>query len=204
MTEHIVRKTLRLRLLPYLVSAKRLRRQWFYQLHTVFGYTTDVTVALSAIGISLPFLTLAGALANTQEKLPSSSLADALHSAPPWLIFPATTVILLWLILRVAFIREHGQKRAVLAGSCFQQLREADASLHTILAEPNPMPELTKLLKKILPPVDRNIQDEVWPWTPFAPDIDDEVTRRLEELCALYESFWTPIESPEVQQRPER
>ena len=37
-------------MLPYLATAKRLHRQWFYISHLVFGYTTDLLVALTALG----------------------------------------------------------------------------------------------------------------------------------------------------------
>lgn len=42
MRDHAVKTKLRNEVLPYLVSAQRLQRRWFYRLHEVFGYTTDL------------------------------------------------------------------------------------------------------------------------------------------------------------------
>ncbi len=54
---HPVANKLRQQVLPYTESAKLLNRQWFYRAHQLFGYATDITVALAAIGIGLPLLT---------------------------------------------------------------------------------------------------------------------------------------------------
>jgi len=203
MAEHPVRRTLRRDLLPYLISARRLRRQWFYWLHVVFGYTTDLIVGLAAIGISAPILEFFGTWSNTKkETIHSPSLLSLLESVPGWLIYPTGLTILLWVLLRVAFNREEGQKRAVLAKSCFLLLRQTEAKLPAILSLSNPLDELTKLLEKtIRPPVDRNIQEQAWPWTPFAPGINNEVEKKLQDLCSMYETDWEPIDSPALQQR---
>jgi hypothetical protein len=203
MAEHPVRRTLGRDLLPYLVSARRLRRQWFYRLHVIFGYTTDLVVALTAIGISTPLLSLVGSLSDTKKDMTQSpSLIDVLNSIPGWLIYPAGLAVVVWIVLRVTFNREEGQKRAVLAKSCFYQLRQAEASLPTILSKSDPRPEITSLLEKtIRPPVDRNIQEKAWPWTPFAPGIDAEVVVELDALCSKYEADWMLIDSPILQQR---
>lgn len=202
MPEHTVRRTLKRDVLPYLISGRRLRKQWFYFVHAVFGYATDFIVVLTAIGVSTPLLSLIGLLSDAkQELVPSPSLASVLSSITGWLVYPAAVAVFVWIILRVAFNREEGQKRAVLAKSCYQELRQAEASLHSILSKPEPMGELTNLLeKKIRPTVDRNIQENAWPWIPFAPDIDNEITKDLDMLCSRYESEWVLIESPELRQ----
>ncbi|SRR6266705_3451751 len=201
--EHPVKRALRRDVLPYLVSARRLKRQWFYTLHVVFGYTTDLVIALAAIGISTPILALAGALSNTQKDITGpATISNVFNSLPAALVLPTALVIMLWVFLRVTFNRESGQKRAVLARSLLQAIRQAEANLPAILGKADPMPDLTTMLEKtIRPPVDRNIQEESWPWTPFAPDIDAEVTKQLEELCKTYETDWTAVVASPLQQR---
>src|SRR5215831_18459356 len=55
--EHPVQRKLRDQILPWLESGKLLHKQWFYRLYVLFGYATDVTIALGAFGISLPLMT---------------------------------------------------------------------------------------------------------------------------------------------------
>jgi hypothetical protein len=189
MADHPVRRKLQRDVLPYLVSACRLRTQWFYRLHVVFGYTTDLVVALTAIGVTTPLLRLFGGSGATEtagQKV--ATLAEALATIPYWLYYPTGVLVILWVVLRVAFTREEGQKRAVLAKSCTQVLREAEAKLPRVLGKPDPMPDLNELLERqIASTVDRNIQEKAWPWTPFAPNIDDEVDQDLARLCTRYE-----------------
>jgi len=190
MPGHPVKRTLERDVLPYLVSAKRLRRQWFFILYLIFGYATDLVVALGAIGITAPVLVL---LTGTDKDKPS--LATALSPVPSWLYFPAFILVLVWIFLRVTFNREDGQMRAVLARSCIQVLREAEGHLPNALSKSDPMPALTELLEKtIRPTVDRNIQENSWPWTPFAPRIEAEVDAKLNKLCGTYERDWAPVD----------
>jgi len=190
MPDHPVKRTLVRDVLPYLVSAKRLRRQWFFLLYLIFGYATDLVVALTAIGITAPFLIL---LTGTDKDKPS--LVTALGSVPSWLYYPALILVVVWIFLRVTFNREDGQKRAVLARSCAQILRQAQANLTTALSKSDPMPALTELLEKsIRPTVDRNIQENSWPWEPFAPRIEAEVQAELNRLCGIYERDWAPVD----------
>ena len=196
MANHPVKRTLERDVLPYLVSARLLRRQWFYVLHSIFGYTTDLVVALTAIGITSPLLATLGAPSGAQNDVAHTPrLSTILGSVPDLLYYPAAALVIIWIVLRVTFNREDGQKRAVLAKSCTQVLRQAEASLPTSLSKSDPMPALTELLEKsIRPTVDRNIQENSWPWTPFAPEIEAEVKNDLNRLCGLYESDWAPVD----------
>ncbi len=204
MVEHPVRRTLKRDLLPYLVTGRRLHRQWFYRLHHIFGYTTDLVVALSTVGVSAPLLAMLGPSGPPNAGgAPPASMTSVLQSVPSWLMVPTAMGLALWLFLRVAFNREDGQRRAILAKNCHRILRKAEASLPDILSAPDPMPAITKLLEKnIRNPVDQCVFDEAWPWLPFAPGIEAEVDREVEALCSKYEGDWTPVlRSQALQQR---
>jgi hypothetical protein len=204
MPDHPVKRTLQRDVLPYLVSARQLQKQWFYRLHTVFGYTTDIVVALAAIGIATPLLTLLSSTASGGDAANKpQTLSGALATIPPILVYPAALFIVIWVILRVAFNREDGQKRAVLARSCTQILRQAEANLPSALGTSDPMPALTEMLeKRIRPTVDRNIQDNAWPWLPFAPSIDADVEKEVTRLCKTFEEAWAAVKDPGLREAP--
>jgi hypothetical protein len=201
MADHVVKRTLERDVLPYLISARQLKKQWFYRVHSVFGYTTDVVVALAAIGISSPLFRLLASTGSAGDAAKPPTIASVLASVPSVLVYPAAVLIVTWVIIRVAFNREEGQKRAVLARSCTQVLHQAEAGLPTALGAANPMPALTEMLeKRIRPTVDRNILEESWPWSPFAPSIDADVKKEVTRLVSLYEGDWTPVKDPELRQ----
>lgn len=204
MADHPVKRTLERDVLPYIVSARQLRKQWFYRMHTVFGYTTDIVVALATIGIAPPLLRLLGATgsaADAANKPPT--LTSVLASLPPSLVYPAAILIVVWIIIRVAFTREEGQKRAVLARSCNKVLEQAEAGLPQALGTADPMPALTEMLeKRIRPTVDRNIQESSWPWLPFAPKIEADVRKELNAFCLSYESDWAPVSNSGLREPP--
>lgn len=192
-----VKKKLRSEILPYTVSARGLRKQWFYRMHDLFGYTTDAVVALSAIGITAPWLAF---LARTIASDPAmatdgTSSSGALTGIPAWLYAPALAFVVAWVILRVGFHREEGQKRAVLARSCMRTMTQAEARLYRVLPKVDPMPDLTALVDEVIAPtIDRNIQEQAWPWPGPDPDpaVDDEVDRQLRALCMKFEENWAP------------
>lgn len=201
MSSDPVKRKLGREILPYIISARRLRRRWFYITHSIFGYTTDVLVALTAIGLSSPILDFFanGEPTAGHDDSARVSLAEVLSSVPQWLYYPTIAIAVVWVLLRVAFVREDGQKRAVLARSCFTSLRQVEARLHKILVKEDPMADLMKLAdEEIWPTVDRNIQERSWPWAGPAPDIEKEVEELLRNFCSRYESGWLPSQTPEL------
>lgn len=195
MHDHPVRQKLEKHVLPYLVSAKHLKKQWFYLFHKVFGYSTDLVGSLSAIGISTPLLPFFIKL-NEPIDPASKDFAVAvkyMDSLPSGVYYVLVTIVIFWLLIRVFYIREDGQKKAVLVTSCMQTFKQIETKLHRILGDQNPMPTLNELLEKeVHPVVDRNVQEGSWPWSGPAPskEIDKDVNALLEELCKKYQSEW--------------
>jgi hypothetical protein len=192
--EHPVRRKLRDQIIPWLESAKLLQKQWFYRLHVLFGYATDVTVALGAIGIALPLMTLLTQPSENPGNA-NTSVIPLLPQDPEWLYYLTLVCVIGWVVLRVTFNREEGQKKAVLAKSCRQTMKQAEAKLYHLLAQSDPMPELNKLIaEQITPTVDRNIQEGSWPWNGPAPVVEPAVDAQLDSLCTKFSSNWSPVD----------
>lgn len=190
--EHPVRRKLRDQILPWLESGKLLDKQWFYRLSLLFGYATDVTVALGAVGISLPFMML---LTQPPGESSNASVLALLPQNPRWLYYLGATCVVGWVILRVSFNREDGQKKAVLAKSCRQTMKQAEAKLYQVLVQPDPMPELNKLIiEQIAPTVDRNIQEGSWPWNGPAPGVESAVEMQLDSFSRKFSANWSPVD----------
>jgi hypothetical protein len=194
MPDHPVKRKLRNDILPTIVSAKQLRKQWFCRVNFLFVYATDIIVALTALGLSSPWLVFLQAKTQSDNSK-QPSLSEILAATPQWLYYPAIVLVVAWIFLRVTFSREDGQKRAILAKSCAQTFRQANGKLFRMLSKPNPMPDLNKLLdEEISPTVDKNIQEKVWPWDIHAPGIAKEVETELADLCSRFEVEWSPVD----------
>jgi hypothetical protein len=160
MSDHPVKKKLRNDILPYLITAKHLNDQWFCRTHRLFGYTTDILVALTALGL-IPAV-IANIFGNNPNDTPTkvSELEALLPKEFHYLYYMMLVLVLAWVILRVAFNQEDGQKRAVLARSCSLSMRHAESKLPHLLGNADPMPGITELYDtSIYPIVDRNIQE---------------------------------------------
>jgi hypothetical protein len=178
-------------ILPWVESAKLLRQAWFYRLHVVFGYTTDLTIALGTIGISLPILQVLRQTEGADDGQ-GIALASALPKDPFWLYAFAFSSVLIWVFLRVLFNREEGQKKAVLARSCVRTMEHVDFKIHQILMTAQPIDALNELLEKtISPTIDRNVQEGSYNVDQFSQElIDGLVEKRLNSLNKRYGSKW--------------
>jgi hypothetical protein len=190
---------------PYIVSGRRLRRQWFYMTNTLFGYTTDTLGAVATLGLTVPPL-LSQLDAAGSSDTEQASIIQQINGLPEGLYYPVLLVAVLWVILRMVFARENGQKRAVLAKSAAGSMRQAEVMLHQHLTLPDPLPALNELLDKHLAPtVQRTMYEEAWPWVPFAPGIDEEVKKLTAQLVTRYGKDWTPpppVAGPQQHQQP--
>lgn len=193
-TEHPVATKLRREILPWLISARRLRSQWFYWLHETFGYTTDGLAALAAVGLVPAAVAKLVAAGEASPGASTGVAAAAFTGVSPTLAFLFSLVLGVWVLLRVVFARQEGQKRAVLAKSCARTLRAAHAELYKILIEPDPMPAINKLyVDRIWPTVDRTMQEDGWTFTGFAGGIEVEVENELAQLCQRFASGWREV-----------
>jgi hypothetical protein len=187
-SEHPVKRKLRQDILPWTVSARGLKARWFYRVHVLFGYTTDLLAAFAAVGFAPPFLRL---LASQNSGDNGVALSQVLATIPGWLVIPAAIIMVGWLVLRTVFTREEGQKRAVLARSCAGICRGIESDLHFILAQSNPIGDLNKMYaERLRPAIDRTSQEGAWPWDGPSDRIDAELNATFARLCATYESRW--------------
>lgn len=92
------------------------------------------------------------------EKPVSGAILGSIPRSPAWIYYSLLICIVGWIVLRTLYLREDGQKKAVLAKSCRQTMKQAEASLYWLLVKADPMSELNKLIDEvIIPTVDRNI-----------------------------------------------
>src|SRR5262249_15640625 len=105
MALHPVERALQRDVLPYLVTARRLRRRWFYIVSIVFAYVTDLAIAATTLGVSSPLVRfLAKSAAQEQQSQQSvAPLSELISGIPNVLYVPMVVLLVAWIVLRVAF-----------------------------------------------------------------------------------------------------
>jgi hypothetical protein len=148
-------------IIPYLVKAKYLRRQWFWIVGQIYLFGNDALTAIASIGLSSPIFAAA-------RRLPAGGEAqDDFHWAE-YLAEPAGRIglaaLLLWAALKVAVNRYDVVARCSAVKSCQGQLRSAALSLDQTLDAGDPMPQLNRLYsERIYPVADRAVLENIWP-----------------------------------------
>jgi hypothetical protein len=199
MPTHPVKRKLEQAILPYVVSAEKLKRQPAYVTYDVYSYAHELLIAVVALGVAPPLLSLFASDAGSSGN-PStvSSALDALKKAPPWLAVISVVALAIWLLLKLFISRENVAKRAVLARSCRKEMRQLSLNLRDELQSANPMPGLQGIQEAISELVHRHIQEESWPWDGPSDNIDRPLRERLDRLCHQFEQNWLPV--PDVDQ----
>ncbi|HVV48840.1 MAG TPA: hypothetical protein VHO06_04210 [Polyangia bacterium] len=184
--------------LPYLATSYGLPRLWFCRTALVFSFATDVLAVLAFLGAAPPSIVAllqTSSLSAAKAAPPGADVPALLAPIPAKFRYPVLAVIGVWVLLRVLFYRGDWPKRAVLATSCRRMFKQIEARLHSVLTQPNPMPEIVKLMvEQVQPMVDRNIQEGAWPWPGPNLKADAKAKELLATFCERYEKGWTPVD----------
>ena len=186
MSDHPVRRKLRGTVIPYVVSAKRLRKQPIYIAHWVHVYTNDLLAAMIGLGLANPVLRLfSGEDASAAQVMKS-------FGETAWAI-PTIVAAVLWALFKIILTRQGAEKRAVLMRSCRTEFETYQFEITETLGAGDPLDGLNEIYERIMGTVKRHLAERAWPWpSGHAPDIDLEVDREVEALCRKYESGWAP------------
>jgi len=191
MPTHPVKRKLEQAILPYMVSAEKLKLRPVYVTYGVYNYAHELLVGLVGLGVAPPLLSLftseAGATGNQGAV---TTALDTQKKAPPWLAVASVIALVIWLLLKLVINRENVAKRAVLARSCRKEMRQLSLNLRDELQKDNPMPGLQEIQETISELVHRHIQEESWPWDGPAENIGRPLQARLETLCHQFEQNW--------------
>jgi hypothetical protein len=177
MPEHPVKSKLEI-ITRYTVSARHIKRGWFYILFSFYTWTSDLIVALAGIGIAHPLLTRA-ATASAQSPTP-----QAIPLTANSLLSYGVILAVVWVVLKVIVTRENGLKRGTLMSSCVTEMLSERSRLERhALQQADPMPVLEDIEKKLSAIYDRHNQEGSFPYLGgFAPGIDAEVKQEVENL----------------------
>jgi hypothetical protein len=182
-------------ILPWAVSAQKLRRQPFYVGYRFYSYGRDLAAALVGIGVSFPLLPV---LTNSSAQIP---LPQAMAAFPTWLKIVTGVAAIAWLCLRVFAAHEQWEKRATLARSCVQNFKRFEAKIVHVLNSADPLPVLVEINSDMNAVVDRAIQEEAWPWPGLAPGADTIGRQRAADYAGQFGRQWTELLTRERRQR---
>jgi hypothetical protein len=177
--------------LPFMIGARRVRRQWFVVLAKVHAYGGELATALAGLGVGAPVVAL------FQGKAPGGQSAlDALRQALPGVWFWIGIVALaLWLILRLVVKQQNVLDRALFARECSKTMQKLGADLYDALSDPNPMPKIIATQEAQRRAVREAIDKDVWPWNPQWPNAEDialELRKEVNDIRDRFMRQWAP------------
>lgn len=195
---HPVRQILESGILPYLISAKKLRRQPFYVAYNIHVYSRDILAGLIGVGISSPVMKLFAESLGENQSAKGASEAGLMHIPPPWFAVVIAAAVVM-VSLRVYVNNSKADERAILLRKCASDMRAASFNLYTILDTADPMNELIEMRNKLTAIANSHVG--AWPWDfEPPPGIQAEVQERVGRLCVRFGARW--LTAPGIQQGP--
>jgi hypothetical protein len=164
-------------ILPYLISAERLQRYTLYKTYGYYSLLNAYIAALVGFGLAPPlmkwYLELTGP--GTNAKVPTNV---------GWV---ALLLGFILVAVSVYYRNENVSTRYVLARTCRAELLDVSDELHTALQSSNPQSEIVVLQNKTVSIIKRyRTQHQSWPWDRFAPEIEQDVQRRVSDLKSQF------------------
>ncbi|MFN3658315.1 MAG: hypothetical protein ACK4UO_13765 [Pseudolabrys sp.] len=188
--DHYILQKLCNELLPWMISGRRVGRQWFVRTATFYGYGGDTAAALAGLGIGTPLAALVAGK-TPEGKSAIEALRQVLPEAWMWVGGVALGV---WVVLRLIVQREDIVARALLARDCAQSMKALRASLWTALPATDPMPKITEIQRSVDDKVQNAIKNKVWPWEPLPSEelIQAELKLAVDEIRIKFMNKWAP------------
>lgn len=176
-------------LIPYFVSADRLKFWPPYWVYIAHKYLNEVFVLLIGLGFSNPvlkFLTKGDGAGANQSFGPNVA-----GSLPSKLLVVGTLSLVAWGLLKFYIKTTNIETRCTLTQSSRRHFRQLHLQLMRCLSEKDPMPKLTQIQEKVYEIVDRSIVEDAWPYDPVAPHSEDETRNRVDSLVSRFGHNWS-------------
>jgi hypothetical protein len=189
--DHYILRKLCDELLPWMISGRKVGRQWFVWLDRFYAYTANLAAALAGLGVGAPIVAL------VQGEAPAGQNAiDILRSTlpPPWFLVGLVALIV-WVLLRLVVQREDVIARALLAREYARSINAHYAQLWHALAADDPMPQILAIQKSVDDRVQDAIKNGVWPWDPPPPppdSIDEDLKDMVDRIRSTFMAKWAP------------
>lgn len=186
--DHYVLRKLGTELLPWMIVGRRVDRQWFVRVATLYAYIGDFGAMLAGLGIGTPVAAmLTGSVEGGQSAL------ETLRTVLPGFWFWIGVAGLgLWVFMRLVIQREDAVSRAALARDCAFGMRALYIELWQSLRAENPMPKIAEIQKSVDEKVQSAMTSKVWPYDPLPPnqDIEKELVSAINEIRGQFMASW--------------
>jgi hypothetical protein len=188
MGDHFLLRELAHHVLPAMICASRLRRQWFVRLAAIWGYGGDLVAALAALGIGAPIVAIMLGKA-PNGKTAFETVRDSLPG--PW-AYVGVALLIAWAALRLIMQRQDVVIRAQHARMCAKKMKHLRNDLSKVLLHNNPMQEIAHIRKSVWDHVNEAIAEDIWPWDILVPpdEISAELNATVDEIRVRFMHRW--------------
>ncbi|HVU48996.1 MAG TPA: hypothetical protein VHD85_22915 [Terracidiphilus sp.] len=170
--------------LQYLLSGRRLKKQWFYIVHACYSYTRDVLAILVGLGLGFPGARLLDPKAHEDF--------SALLVGLPWYEWtPGVVLVLFAVVIRVYVTRGSVEKRAHLVDECEKKFDVMFIEIQQALTERRPLNKLKSIRNSITELVIYHTRERSYVFSRgYAQGADIEARSQAKEMCDSNENRW--------------
>lgn len=171
-------------LLPYVLSSRFLKKQTFYRVNVIHGYTRDILAILVGLGLGFPGARIL--IASSHE-----NLGDSLSHLPRWEWLTSLILLLAAVFIRVYVTREGVERRAHLVDECERELDLKFLEIQQALEQRNPLIKLTSVRNSVATLVLHHTRERSYTFRGgWAPGTDIEARLKAVSLCDDNERKW--------------
>lgn len=181
---------LRIHVLPRVIRAQYLRRQWFWWIGQAYIYGNEVLTVIWSVGLAGPLFNAFRGVGSGQPPGQALDIASLLATPLGWLGLAA---LFCWGLLKTVANRMDAVVKCASVEGCETGMQNVESALNDILGAGQPMADLGELKKQKLNPIfDRAVQDKIWPWKrkSWDTEVDKKVKSETERLVAQFAGKW--------------
>jgi len=190
---HAVERKLRYEMLPYLVTAQRLKAWPPMRIYATYLYAAELFVLLAGFGVATPVMRFLSGNPAGSGDAKQQTIVEFLGSG--YMAFLSLVLLVIWGLLKFYVKTEDLPKKCNLLQSCISQCAGFGVQIRRAVADPNPMPTLIVIQAKLSDLVERNVAEGAWPYDGPEPGIQSLVDQQYEDLVAPFRGNWNQIDA---------
>jgi hypothetical protein len=175
-----IQRKLNTDILPQLLSAEQLPRNWRYWLYRVNAYGSELAALMVGVGLS-------SNMTNVMVGKPFDFKSDELS------VSLGLAAALFWIVMKLVVNQEDLVKKGTAIRSSQKELKKIRMDLHVALSQSNPMPALTAAQVAVSAIVTRLNGEDAWPWPGNDPSVEPVVRIQSDEYYTKFSPTWTEV-----------
>jgi hypothetical protein len=198
-----IQQRLRTQVLPFIISAERLKYYPPYLAFNIYAYLQALLAAIVGAGLSAPVLNFFNGILSPEKGTAAATGKSAVQIAeiPPSLTWTAIVLAVVLIAARTYFTRADLERKWVLAESCRKEFSKLNTELvAALLSGGNVEGQVETKRTAVATIYQRHNAEGSWPYAITEPGIEPQVETRLQFMMKQLEANPNAAQ-PQIQQQ---